>query len=273
MGTLFVVATPIGNLKDMTPRAIDVLKSVDLIAAEDTRHTGHLLRSFAIATPTISYHRHNQAARADRLLDALSTGDVALVSDAGTPAIADPGHDLVVAAIAAGHQVVPIPGASSLLAAVSASGIVDGPFLFVGFLPRSGEDRARSIARALATRLPFILFESPLRSLDTLEELAGIEPDRPGVVARELTKVHEQFIRGRLPELVEVLRVTPPRGEVVIVVGAGQETGQSTSDEAESLARALLAQGMKPSRVAREVASTTGLDSTSSYNLVRNLGS
>ena len=272
MGTLFVVATPIGNLQDMTPRAIDVLKSVDLIAAEDTRHTGNLLRIFEIATPTISYHRHNQASRADRLLEALQTGDVALVSDAGTPAIADPGHELVAAAIAAGHLIVPIPGASSLLAAVSASGIVDGPFLFVGFLPRSGENRARSITRSLATRLPFVVFESPLRTLDTLEDLAAIEPDRFGVVARELTKLHEQFLRGRLSELVERLRETPPRGEVVIVVGADEEAGQFASDDAESLARALLAQGMKPSRAAREVAATTGLDSAAAYELVRRIG-
>jgi 16S rRNA (cytidine1402-2'-O)-methyltransferase len=272
MGTLFVVATPIGNLRDMTPRAIDVLKAVDLIAAEDTRHTGNLLRIFEITTPTISYHRHNQAARADRLLEALQTGDVALVSDAGTPAIADPGHELVAAAVAAGHQVVPIPGASSLLAAVSASGIVDGPFLFVGFLPRSGEDRARSVTRALVTRLPFVLFESPLRTVDTLQDLAVLEPARSGVVARELTKLHEQFLRGDLPELVEMLRETPPRGEVVIVVGAGQDADHAGADDAESLVRALLAQGMKPSRAAREVAATTGLDSAAAYELVRKMG-
>jgi 16S rRNA (cytidine1402-2'-O)-methyltransferase len=273
MGTLFVVATPIGNLEDMTPRAIATLRSVSLIAAEDTRHTGQLLRAFDITTPTISYHHHNRAARQDRLLAALTMGDVALVSDAGTPAIADPGHELIAAAIAAGHRIVPIPGASSMLAAVSASGIVEGPFVFVGFLPRVGDDRARALSRALGTGLPFVLFESPIRTPETLRDLAALSPDRHVVVGRELTKIHEEFLRGLPAELSHHFEVTPPRGEVVIVVGNQPEVEHLPDDGGSSatLALSLLTQGMKPSKVAREVSSTTGLDSAAAYDLVQRI--
>lgn len=269
MGTLFIVATPIGNLGDMTARAIETLRSVSLIAAEDTRHTGNLLHHFEIRTPTISYHHHNRSARAERLLAELAVGDVALVSDAGTPAVADPGHELVVAALAAGHLVVPIPGASSLLAAVSASGIVDGPFLFVGFLPRSGEERVIAISRAASTGVPFVIFESPLRTKETLADLAALDPDRPAVVARELTKMHEEFLRGTLEELQLATTLTPARGEVVIVVGASVETTGTAPDDHEALARSILQQGLKPSRAARELAATTGLTASDAYELIQ----
>ena len=268
MGTLYVVATPIGNLGDMTPRAVETLRSVALIAAEDTRHTAGLLRAFDIQTPTISYHHHNRAARADRLLAALATGDVAIVSDAGTPAIADPGHELVAAAIANGHVVVPIPGASSVLAAVVGSGIVPGPFTFIGFLPRAGDERAVAIGRTLSLPYPVIFFESPLRTIDTLRDLEAIAPDREVVVARELTKLHEEFIRGQVGDVISQLEQVPPRGEIVIVVGAGEgEAGGG--GEAETLARSLLSQGMKPSKVAREIAAASGIDSAEAYGLVQ----
>src|SRR5215216_4025343 len=170
MGTLYVVATPIGNLEDLSPRAVRVLREVDLIAAEDTRHSRRLLTHFAITTPTVSYHEHNKRKRRELLLEALASGDVALITDAGTPAVSDPGSDLVTAALAAGHRVSPIPGPSALAAAVSASGLTDGPFLTLGFLPRERGERRRLIARAATAGFPLVIFESPRRLGPTLQE-------------------------------------------------------------------------------------------------------
>lgn len=269
MGTLFIVATPIGNLGDMTPRAVEVLGSVALIAAEDTRHSGTLLRAFDIDTPIVSYHHHNRAARAARLLAALDQGDVALISDAGTPAIADPGHELVVAAVAAGHRIVPVPGPSSVIAAVSASGLVPGPFVFVGFLPRSGEDRRVTLGKAVSTGFPFVLFESPLRAARTLHDVESIAPGRIGLVAREITKVFEEIQRGDVVELAGRLEEVPPRGEVVLVIGAAAGSDASLDISAEDLARSILAQGVKPSRAARELSSILGLDAAEAYALVQ----
>lgn len=270
MGTLFIVATPIGNLGDMTPRAVEVLRSVALIAAEDTRHSGTLLRAFNIDTPMVSYHHHNRAARAARLLAELDKGDIALISDAGTPAIADPGHELVVSAVAAGHRIVPVPGPSSVIAAVSASGLVPGPFVFVGFLPRSGEDRRVTLGKAVSTGFPVVLFESPLRAARTLLDVESIVPGRIGLVAREITKVYEEFQRGNVAELAGRLEEVPPRGEVVLIIGAAAAgSDASPSGDAEELARSILAQGVKPSRAARELSSILGLDAADAYALVQ----
>ena len=270
MGTLFIVATPIGNLGDMTPRAVEVLRSVALIAAEDTRHSGTLLRAFDIDTPMVSYHHHNRAARAARLLAELEQGDVALISDAGTPAIADPGHDLVVSAVAAGHRIVPVPGPSSVIAAVSASGLVPGPFVFAGFLPRTGEDRRLTLGKAVSTGFPVVLFESPLRAARTLNDVESIAPGRIGLVAREITKVYEEFQRGNVAELAGRLEEVPPRGEVVLVIGAAAAgSDASPSGDAEDLARSILAQGVKPSRAARELSSILGLDAAEAYALIQ----
>ncbi|HEX2280197.1 MAG TPA: 16S rRNA (cytidine(1402)-2'-O)-methyltransferase, partial [Thermomicrobiales bacterium] len=159
MGTLYIVATPIGNLNDLSPRAIRVLREVALIAAEDTRHSRRLFTHFDIKTPTVSYHEHNQRSRREFLLEALASGDVALITDAGTPGVSDPGADLVTAALAAGYRVSPIPGASALAAAVSASGLIDGPFLTLGFLPRERGERLRMLARAAAAGFPLVIFE------------------------------------------------------------------------------------------------------------------
>jgi 16S rRNA (cytidine1402-2'-O)-methyltransferase len=275
MGTLYVVATPIGNLGDMTPRAVDVLRAVDLIAAEDTRHSATLMREFEIDTPMISYHQHNRSSRADRLGAALLEGDVALISDAGTPGISDPGHELIASAIAAGHRVVPIPGASSLLTAVVGSGIVPGPFMFVGFLPRSGNERASAIGRAVAAGVPFVLFESPNRLGATLSDLARIDGDRSGVVARELSKLHEEFRRGTLTDLAEHYSnaESAVRGEVVIVIGdaANDSSAQTTQDSSE-LARSLLRGGMKPSKAARELSVITGMPAAEAYEIVTTIG-
>lgn len=267
MGTLYVVATPIGNLQDISLRAIAILRSVDLIAAEDTRHSGGLLKAHGIGTPMISYHHHNRKQREERLLRELERGDVALISDAGTPGVADPGRELVEAARRAGHRVVPVPGASSPVAAVSASGLVEGPFVFLGFLTRKGEERRSELARAAATGWPVVILESPNRLGATLADLLGALGDREAMVARELTKLHEELVPGRLSELAERYRGDEVRGEIVIIVGAATE--EADAGDVEGLVRRLLADGVKPSRVAREVSAIAGIPGDEAYALVR----
>jgi 16S rRNA (cytidine1402-2'-O)-methyltransferase len=272
MGTLYVVATPIGNLADLSPRAIDVLKSVSLIAAEDTRHSVILMRAFDIVTPMVSYHRHSLASRSHRLLTVLDQGDVALISDAGTPGIADPGHSLVAAAAAAGHRVVSIPGASSLTVAVSASGLVPGPFMFVGFLPRTGDDRRMVLGKAIATGYPFVIFESPLRTHRTLSDVNEMAPGRSGVVARELTKLHEEIRRGSLSELAGLYVEAPPRGEVVLIVGEADHGPPPHADlDIKALATAILKQGAKPSKAARELSAITGMTAVEAYETIHRI--
>lgn len=271
MGTLYVVATPIGNLADMTPRAVETLRQVSLIAAEDTRHSARLLRHFGIATPVVSYFQHNQKRREVELLRALTEGDVALISDAGVPAISDPGNALVAAARQAGHRIVPIPGASSLTSAVSASGLVEGSFVFLGFLPRSGDERATVVGRAAATGFPLVIFESANRLAATLNDLLAALGDREAIVARELTKFHEELLGGALSEL-ETRFHAPVKGEVVIVVGGPAEHRAATTTDVATLIRSLLASGMKPSRAAREAAAITGRPGAEVYDLVREIG-
>ncbi len=275
LGTLFVVATPIGNLRDLTPRAVEVLGAVSLIAAEDTRHTLSLLRHAGVDTPMISYHQHNERARRERLLAALAEGDVALVTDAGTPAISDPGNDLVAAAHGAGFRVSPVPGASSLVAAVSASGLVPGPFVVVGFLSREGRDRATELGRAAAPGMPIVLFEAPTRLVETLVDVAAALGDRPVVVARELTKVHEEVRHGTLSEVADHYRSHPPRGEIVIVVGAAPAGGptDAAGEQAddERVIRSLLASGLPVSRAAKEAAALTGRPRSEMYELAQRI--
>lgn len=270
MGTLHVVATPIGNLEDMTPRAVRILAKVPLIAAEDTRRTGALLRHFGIETPMISYHAHNERERRDRLLAALTAGDVALVTDAGTPGISDPGNDLVAAAHAAGFPVSPVPGASSLAAAVSASGLVAGPFVAVGFLPREVGPRRLAIARAAATGLPFVVFEAPGRVAATLAELLDALGGRPSVVLRELTKLHEEVRPGSLADLAAWATANEPRGEVVVVVGGPPEAADPAAvDDDTALVATLRRSGLPASAAAREAAAMTGRPRSEMYEIAR----
>jgi 16S rRNA (cytidine1402-2'-O)-methyltransferase len=270
MGTLYVVSTPVGNLDDISPRGLQTLRDVSLIAAEDTRHTARLLNRYEIDTPTVSYHRHNERQRVDRLLEALAVGDVALVSDAGTPGVSDPGAVLVRAAHEAGNAVVPIPGPSAMVAAVSASGLVEGPFLFAGFLPRQGDERRHAIHRAAIARVPVVLFESPNRLVQTLEDLRASLGDVHAVVARELTKVHEEVRWGSLSELAGLYRSEGARGEICIVVEAATPFEAVTSpDDAAAVAARLLADGTKTSKAARELARITGVSSTEAYDIVR----
>lgn len=260
MGVLFVVATPIGNLEDMSPRALRTLAEVDLVAAEDTRHSGALLRHFGITTRLLSYHAHNQRARRDDVLRALAAGDVALISDAGTPGISDPGHDLIEAALTAGHTVSPIPGPTSLAAAVSVSGLVAGPFVFVGFLPRERSARRVALARASAPGFPLVLFESPHRLADSLADLSEPFAERPAAVLRELTKLHEEIRRGTVASLAAWAKETPPRGEVVVVIGgpAAEDGASSPADDIDRLLSDLARQGFSASQAAREAARMTG---------------
>lgn len=271
MGTLYVVATPIGNLQDFTPRAVETLRSVGLIAAEDTRHSGTLLKAFGIETRMISYHHHNRGQREERLLRELETSDVALISDAGTPGIADPGQEIVEAARRAGHRVVPIPGASSVAAAVSASGQVEGPFIFLGFLTRKGEERRAELGKAAASGWPLVIFESPVRLAATLTDLHAALGDREATVARELTKLHEELVTDRLGALADRFAGQDVRGELVIVVGPAAASDGAGTD-ARVLVRRLLAEGLKPSKAAREAAAIAGIPGDEAYALVREVG-
>ncbi|MBW3632258.1 MAG: 16S rRNA (cytidine(1402)-2'-O)-methyltransferase [Chloroflexi bacterium] len=266
MGTLYIVATPIGNLEDLSPRALRTLREVSLIAAEDTRHSGRLLAHFGVETPLISYHEHNQRERRQRLLQALSAGDVALITDAGTPAVSDPGSDLVAAALESGHRVSPIPGPSALAAAVSASGLIDGPFLSLGFLPRERAGRRRALARAAASGLPLVIFESARRLAGSLGDLGEVLGDRRAAVMRELTKIHEEVRAGSLNELLAWSATVTPRGEVVLVVAGAEETNASGHD-AEAVVRTLRQSGLGPSETAREAAAITGLPRSDLYRM------
>jgi 16S rRNA (cytidine1402-2'-O)-methyltransferase len=271
VGTLYVVATPIGNLEDLSPRAQQILREVSLIAAEDTRHSKRLLNRFIISTQLLSYHQHNQVERRSRLLDALTRGDVALISDSGTPAISDPGADLVRAAISAGHRVSPIPGPSSLAAAVSVSGLIDGPFVMLGFLPRERGARALTIARAAASGWPLVIFEAANRVNGTLSDLRAAMGNRGAVVARELTKIHEEVRSGDLEELLTWAEGTPVRGEIVLVI-AGQERSHADREEARTVVETLLRSGLSVSQTAREAAVMTGVGRSELYKLALELG-
>ncbi|RRR77690.1 MAG: 16S rRNA (cytidine(1402)-2'-O)-methyltransferase [Candidatus Viridilinea halotolerans] len=283
MGTLFLVATPIGNLEDITLRALRVLREVRLIAAEDTRHTRTLLDRYAITTPCVSYHEHNKLVRQAAILEALALGDVALVSDAGTPAVADPGFELVGACIAAGFPVSPIPGPSAPLAALVASGLPSERFAFVGFLPRQRSER-RALLEAMAElTLTLICFETPHRLCESLEDMQALLGERQVVVASELTKRFEALRRGTLAELVAYFSQHNPRGEYTLVI-AGRPTGTHkrdrtklqaapASDEAPSEAaiaqrlRQLREQGMAGSAAARTVARELGVQKSLVYQV------
>jgi len=268
-GALYLIATPIGNREDITLRAVRLLGEVALIAAEDTRHTGLLLRHLGIDRPLLSYHAHNQRTRQAELLARLASGDVALVSDAGTPGLSDPGHDLVVAALAAGHQVVPVPGPSALLAAVTASGLAPDGFTYLGFLPRRPAEARRRLAEMATLAHPLVIFEAPHRLVETLALLVEALGDRPAAACRELTKLHEEFRRGPLTALLAHYRTTPPRGEFVLVIGGAPPAGPIGVEEAQALLRAALAAGRSPSQAAREVAERTGRPRQELYRLLR----
>src|ERR1700686_2207626 len=226
-GCLYLVATPIGNLEDITLRALRVLKEADLIACEDTRQTQKLLQHYVIHKEMVSYHAHNELTRAPELVIQLEEGaQVALVSDAGTPVVSDPGHRLVVLCLRHHIPVVPIPGPSAFVAALAASGLPVEEFLFVGFLPSRAGARRKALDGLKAEPRTLVLYEAPHRLVDTLADAAEILGPRPAVVAREVTKIHEEFLRGNLNELSDAARQRAPRGEITLLSGPGEALPQ-----------------------------------------------
>ena len=232
MGKLYLVATPIGNLEDMSPRAVRILKEASLIAAEDTRHTGKLLKHFEIETPQTSYFEHNKANKLDFIIEKLSDGDVALVSDAGTPAINDPGYELVKAALASNFDVVPVPGPSAPIAALTASGLPTDSFLYLGYLPNKTSERLKSIDHVSNMTYTLVFLESPYRIVESLEDLLSKLGDRRICVAREMTKMYEEYWRGDISGAVEYFKSQPARGEFTLVVeGKSKDENEKWTEE------------------------------------------
>lgn len=272
MGTLFLVATPIGNLEDMSARAVRTLREALLIAAEDTRQTRKLLAHFDLHTPLTSYFEHNKLAKLDRLLEALSRGDVALVSDAGTPAINDPGYELVRAALAAGHRVSPIPGPSAPLAALSASGLPTDAFLYLGYLPRKSSERLEALRRVANLPYTLIFLETPHRLTAALADLLTALGDRQMAAARELTKLHEEIWRGTVSGARDHFTVHEPRGEFTLVVEGRMEKEKKWTEEQVMIAVKFgLKLGESPSTLARRVAEESGWERRDVYKLVTGL--
>jgi len=267
VGTLYLVATPIGNLEDITLRALRLLKEVGHIASEDTRHTGRLLQHYGIETPQISYHEHNKRARLGRILRTLETEDVALVSDAGTPGLSDPGYELVRAALDAGHIVRPIPGASAPVAALIASGLPSDAFLYLGYLPRQAAERRRLLKAMASEPRTLVLFEAPHRMRSALADLVrALGGERPAAACRELTKLHEEIRRGTLSSLQAYFADNPPRGEFTLVVGgASAATWDEAGVRKELRRRRRL--GESPTRAARAVAEASGWTRRDVYRL------
>ncbi len=268
--TLYVVATPIGNLEDMTFRAVRILKAVDWIAAEDTRHTGKLLQAFQIETPQLSYHEHNRSRRIPDLLTRLEAGAaIALVSDAGIPVISDPGADLVRACIAAQIPVVPIPGVSAVTTALCAAGIATERFTFEGFLPAKSKARRQTLDQLKTDPRTLVFYESPHRLRATLVDLGDrFGPDRPMVLARELTKLHEEFWRGTVGEAIAHTETRPPQGEyTLIVAGAILETLQLSDAAIKTELTQLLSQGLSRSSASRQLADQLALPRRQIYQL------
>ena len=270
VGTLYLVATPIGNLADITLRALDVLKEVNVVACEDTRVTDRLFKKYGLLTKTISFHEHSPRAQTERILSFLTDGqDVALVSDAGTPLLSDPGSRLVEEASALGITVSPLPGPSAITSALVASGIQTHPFLFLAFPPRKESDRRRVLSPHARASYTVVLFESPRRLpslLDTLIELFGGQ--RRACVARELSKRFEEFSRGSLQELREKFG-DAPKGEVTVVVAPAAE--EALEEGIEDLARRALLEGQKLSDAARDIAAMFGKPKKEIYALLMSL--
>lgn len=270
-GILYLVPTPIGNLQDMTFRAVETLKAVDFICAEDTRNTGLLLKHFDITVKQISFHEHNAYEKIPELLELLKSGkNLAQVSDAGMPSISDPGHDLVKAAIAEDITVVALPGASAGITALIASGLAPQPHIFYGFLPRKSGQQKDFFESKKAYPETQIFYESPYRVSDTLENMLAIYGDRQVVLVRELTKLYEEYQRGSISELLEYIAENPLKGECLLIV-SGQDQAVLTEAAAEDLDPAelvssLVEAGEKPNQAIKKVAKTYGLNRQEVYN-------
>lgn len=272
MGTLYLVATPIGNLEDISARALRLLREVDLIAAEDTRQTQKLLDRYSIKTAMTSYHEHSKVSKTTSILSALERGDVAVVSDAGTPALNDPGYELVKAALLEGYDVSPIPGPSAAIAALVASGLPTDAFLYLGYLPRKTSERRRKIEEVSNFPYTLIMLETPHRLLASLEDLGSILGDRQIAVARELTKLYEEFFRGSLSEARLYFSEKPPRGEFTLVLaGKTSHVDRWSEERLQQVVIALLDQGVPPSRISSQLAKQSGWRRKDIYQIVVNI--
>jgi 16S rRNA (cytidine1402-2'-O)-methyltransferase len=259
MSTLYLVATPIGNLEDISARALRILREVRLIAAEDTRQTSKPLQRYDIHSPSLSYHEHNKLVRLERVLEALQEGDVALVSDAGTPALNDPGYELVRAVIEAGHEVSPIPGPCAPIAALVASGLPTDSFLYLGYLPRKAGERQRLLAQVTSLPYTLIFLEAPHRLHSALEGLQVELGDRQIAVGRELTKLHEEIFRGSLSQAQRHFTENPPRGEFTLVLAGNIIQVERWSEEhLNTELQAQLVNGMPASQLAASLAPSSG---------------
>jgi 16S rRNA (cytidine1402-2'-O)-methyltransferase len=276
MGTLYLVATPIGNLEDISLRALRVLKEVALIAAEDTRTARKLLARLQISTPVTSYFEHNKLGKLNRILDALASSDVAVISEAGTPGLSDPGYELVRAALQRDIRVVPIPGASALTAALVASGLPTDQFVYLGFLPRQKNARRKLLQSVADEPRTLVAFEAPHRVRAALDDIADILGDRAICAARELTKVFEEFFRGSVSDARKHFAETAPRGEFTLVIaGKTADEGRTTEDESErwddarvrGAVRELMAAGIARTEAVKRIARESGRDRRAVYRL------
>jgi 16S rRNA (cytidine1402-2'-O)-methyltransferase len=276
VSTLFVVSTPIGNLGDLSPRAEETLRGVSRILAEDTRRSRILAERAGSSARLVSLHAHNERERSDAVLGWLADGeDLALVSDAGTPLVSDPGARLVAAVLDAGHRMIPVPGASAVIAALVASGLPSERFTFLGFPDRKGKARQQLLRRVAESSETVVLFESPQRIVDLLKALAELcGPDRLVAVARELTKIHEEVRRGTLVDVAAYYEAHAPKGEITLVVApAADERVPDREQEGRALAKELLGGGMKPSEAAKEVAARLDLARNEAYRMVHEVES
>jgi len=269
MGILYIVPTPIGNLEDITLRALRVLREVKLIAAEDTRTSRVLLQHYAIATPLTSYHEHNKLAKLDAIFAALADGDVALISDAGTPGISDPGYELIGAAIMRGIRVEPLPGANAIMTALVGSGLPTDRFLYLGFLPRKTRALRDLLESVAGQHHTLVAYESPNRLTDALDAILQTLGDRPMCVARELSKKFEEFQRGTTREVLAHFQANPARGEITLVIGGAPVVEPATWSEEQARAAlfARLEQGEPLQQAAKAVAAESGWDKRAVYAL------
>lgn len=273
MGTLYLVATPIGNLEDMSPRAVRILRESILIAAEDTRHTGILLKHFNIENQLISYFEHNKIHKLDFILEKLTQGDVALVSDAGTPAINDPGYELVQTALASGFDVRPVPGPSAPISALTVSGLPTDSFLYLGYLPHKSSERHNRLNEVSEQPYTLIFFETPHRITDSLEDIRSTLGNRRICVAREMTKLYEEYWRGDISAAIEHIKSKEPRGEFTLVIEGKKKEEDKKWDEAqltESIKRELEA-GKSAKEISADLAPQSGWNKKEVYAIVTRL--
>jgi 16S rRNA (cytidine1402-2'-O)-methyltransferase len=273
MGTLYLVATPIGNLEDISARALRILRESKLIAAEDTRHSGILLKHFDIQTPQTSYFEHNKVNKLDLIINTLAEGDVALISDAGSPAINDPGYELVKAALASGFDVRPVPGPSSPIAALTVSGLPTDSFLYLGYLPSKANERRKIVGQVSNLTYTLIFLESPHRIIDSLEDILATLGDRQICVAREMTKMYEEYWRGPLSGAIEHFKSKDPRGEFTLVIAGKKEEdrGRWTEDELLKAIKKELKAGKPAKEISVELAEQSGWNKKEVYSFINSI--